>query len=285
MDMIKTQKHSIAKKGSSLLLLVMVLVTFLPLSFIVKAATDESVERIYDYANTLSNSEKEDLEELAASYYQDTGNNYLIVTTTTREEYDYSHSSSPEEDCELYSKAFYDSFIELYGEAHKNCTILTVDLSSESSNRRYANISGQSELETKLNDERCTKAFSEIKSSLHDSDYANAYTKYMKVVNRYQKIKPNLNPDSIFLKIWFQLLISVIIGGITIGVMLYHSGGKMTASGQTYLDRERSSLVRRHDHYIRTHTTRTKRKTDSDSSSSGGSSGSSGSGSNGGGYF
>ena len=108
----------------------------------------------------------------------------------------------------------------------------------------------------------------------------------MKVVNRYQKIKPNLNPDSIFLKIWFQLLISVIIGGITIGVMIYHSGGKMTASGQTYLDRERSSLIRRHDHYIRTHTTRTKRKTDSASSSSGGSSsGSSGSGSNGGGYF
>lgn len=283
--MIKTQKYSITKKKYSLLLLVMVLVTFLPLSFIAKAATDESVERIYDYANTLSDSEKQNLEELAASYYQDTGNNYLIVTTTTREEYDYSHSSIPEEDCEFYSKAFYDSFIELYGEAHKNCTILTVDLSSESSNHRYANISGQSDLKTKLNDERCTKAFSEIKSSLHDSDYANAYTKYMKVVNRYQKIKPNLNPDNIFLKIWFQLLISVIIGGITIGVMIYHSGGKMTASGQTYLDRERSSLVRRHDHYIRTHTTRTKRETNSDSSSSGGSSGSSGSGSNGGGYF
>ena len=106
----------------------------------------------------------------------------------------------------------------------------------------------------------------------------------MQLVNRYQKIKPGINPDNIFLKIWFQLLISVIIGGIIIGVMIYHSGGKMTASGQTYLDREHSSLVRRHDHYIRTHTTRTKRQTDSDSSSSGGGGSSSG-GSHGGSHF
>lgn len=280
MDMIKTQKHSIAKKGSSLLLLVMVLITFLPLSFIVKAATDESVERIYDYANTLSNSEKEDLEELSKSYYQDTGNNYLIVTTTTREEYDYSHSSSPEKDCELYSEAFYDSFLEKYGNSYNNCTILTIDLSPN----RYADISGQGDLKYKLDDSRCKKVSVKISSSLTAKNYTKAYSKYMQLVNRYQKIKPGINPDNIFLKIWFQLLISVIIGGIIIGVMIYHSGGKMTASGQTYLDREHSSLVRRHDHYIRTHTTRTKRQTDSDSSSSGGGGSSSG-GSHGGSHF
>lgn len=278
--MIKTQKHNIAKKVSLLLLFVMVLVTFLPLSFIVKAATDESVERIYDYANTLSNSEKEDLEELAESYYQDTGNNYLIVTTTTREEYDYSHSSSPEEDCEFYSEAFYDSFLGKYENSYSNCTILTIDLSPN----RYADVSGQGDLKHKLDDSRCQKVSFKISSSLTAQNYTEAYSKYMQLVNRYQKIKPGINPDNIFLKIWFQLLVSVIIGGIIIGVMIYHSGGKMTASGQTYLDRERSSLVRRHDHYIRTHTTRTKRETNSNSSSSGGGGSSSG-GSHGGSHF
>lgn len=290
--MIRTQRHSINKKIYPLILLLIVLTTLLSFSSIANAATDENITRIYDYAYTLSNSEKEDLEKLAESYYQKTGNNYLIVTTKTRREYDYTHSSFPEEDCELYSEAFYDSFIELYGDNYKNCTILTVDLTStSSSNHRYAEISGQGNLKIKINNERCIKAFSKIKSSLHDSDYAKAYTKYMKVVNQYQKINPNMNPDNLLLKSWFQLLISIIVGALIIGMMIYHSGGKMTANGQTYLNRERSKILRKDDYYIRTHTTRTKRETSSSdsnvggSSSSGGGGGSSSGGSHGGGYF
>lgn len=281
--MIRTQRHSVNKKIYPLILLLIILTSLLSFSSIANAATDENITRIYDYANTLSNSEKEDLEKLAESYYQETGNNYLIVTTKTREEYDYSHSSFPEEDCELYSEAFYKSFIEMYGNTYNNCTILTIDLSSN----RYADISGQKDLKTKLDDNRCTKAFNKIKSNLSNKDYVKAYTKYMKTVNRYQKIKPGINPDNILLKIWFQLLISIIVGAIIIGIMVYQSGGKMTANGQTYLNRERSKILRKDDYYIRTHTTRTKRETSSNNSSVGGSSGggSSSGGSHGGGHF
>lgn len=281
--MIRTQRHSVNKKIYPLILLLIILTSLLSFSSIANAATDENISRIYDYANTLSNSEKEDLEKLAESYYQETGNNYLIVTTKTREEYDYSHSSFPEEDCELYSEAFYKSFIEMYGNTYNNCTILTIDLSSNC----YADISGQKDLKTKLDDNRCTKAFNKIKSNLSNKDYVKAYTKYMKTVNRYQKIKPGINPDNILLKIWFQLLISIIVGAIIIGIMVYQSGGKMTANGQTYLNRERSKILRKDDYYIRTHTTRTKRETSSNNSSVGGSSGggSSSGGSHGGGHF
>lgn len=279
MDMIKNQKYSLNRKVFPFFLLFLVLATLLPLSSIASAATDKNITRIYDYAQTLSNAEKQDLEELAESYYQKTGNNYLIVTTTTRNEYEYTLSSSLERDCELYSEAFYNSFIETYGDTYKNCTILTVDLSSN----RYADISGQSDLKQKLDDSRCTKAFDKIASFLTEADYTKAYSKYMNVVNRYQKFRPGINPDNIFFHIWFQLLVSIIIGGIIIIKMIYNSGGKMTASGQTYLDKEHSRVLRQHDHYIRTHTSRVKRESNSDSSSS--SSGSSGGGSHGGGHF
>ncbi|MCI8408490.1 MAG: TPM domain-containing protein [Lachnospiraceae bacterium] len=266
--MIKTQKHNIHKRTFPFFLLLMILTTLLSFSSIAIATTntDENITRIYDYAYTLSNSEKEDLEELAESYYQKSGNNYLIVTTKTRDEYDYSHSSFPEEDCELYSEAFYKSFLEMYGNSYSNCTILTIDLSSN----RYADISGQNDLKTKLDDGRRTKILKKIKSNLSNKDYVKAYTKYIKTVNRYQKIKPGINPDNIFLKIWFQLLISIITGAIIIGIMIYQSGGKMTANGQTYLNRERSKILRKDDYYIRTHTTRTKRETNSNNDSSGG---------------
>lgn len=264
--MIRTQRHSINKKINPLVLLLIVLTTLLSYSSIANAATDENITRIYDYAYTLSNSEKEDLEKLAESYYQKTGNNYLIVTTKTRGEYDYTHSSFPEEDCELYSEAFYKSFIEMYGNTYNNCTILTIDLSSN----RYADISGQNDLKTRLDDGRRTKILKKIKSNLSNKDYVKAYTKYIKTVNRYQKIKPGINPDNIFLKIWFQFIISIITGAIIIGIMVYQSGGKMTANGQTYLNRERSKILRKDDYYIRTHTTRTKRETNSNNDSPGG---------------
>lgn len=268
------------KKRVSLLFLTLLLTLccILPVS-ISYAADNEAVDRIYDYAETLSDSEEDNLEALAETYYQKTGYNYLVVTTTTRSEYEFTQSSSLEKDCELYSEAFYDNFVSNYGEKYKNCTILTIDLSDN----RYADISGQSELKTKLDGDRCTLAFEKIKSDLSDKDYSDAYEKYMKTVNRYQQIKPGINPDSIFLKIWFQLLLALIIGGVIITIMIFNTGGKMTANGSTYLDSKRSRTVNMHDHYTHTHTSRTKRESNSDSSGGGSSGG--GGGSHGGGHF
>ena len=258
----------------ALLLILNCILTF----SVAHAADSEDVDRVYDYASSLNDSEENDLETLAEEYYQKTGNNYLIVTTTTLSEYEYKQSSSSERNCELYSESFYNSFVSTYGKSYKNCAILTVDLSKN----RYADISGQNELKTKLDNERCTLAFEKIKSNLSDGDYYDACEKYMKTVNRYQQITPGINPDSIFLKIWFQFLLALVIGGVIIAIMIYQSGGKMTVSSQTYLDSQRSKTVNKHDRYTHTRTTRTKRS--NNSNKSGGGSSSSG-GSHGGGHF
>lgn len=267
------------KKRISLLFLTLLLTLCCILPFSISYAADnETVDRIYDYAGSLSDSEKDNLEALAETFFQKTGYNYLVVTTTTCSEYEFTESSSFERDCELYSEAFYDDFVSTYGEKYENCTILTIVLSDN----RYADISGQGELKTKLVDKRCTLAFEKIQSDLSDGDYLDAYEKYMKTVNRYQQIKPGINPDSIFLKIWFQLLLALITGGVIIVIMIFNTSKKMTANGSTYLDSQRSRTVNMHDHYTHTHTSRTKRESNSDSS---GGENSGGGGSHGGGHF
>lgn len=248
---------------------------------IANAAEREKVDRIYDHSDSLTDAEEEDLEAQAEEYYQETGNNYLIVTTKTLSEYDYKESSSYERNCELYSESFYDTFLSTYNEKYANCVILTVDLSKNRDNR-YADISGQNELKVKMDAKRCTLAFEKIKSMLSKGDYHTAFEKYMSIVNRYQQVTPGINPDSIFLKIWFQLLLALIIGGVTVVIMIYQSGGKMTVTGHTYLDKERSRTVGKHDHYTHTRTTRRKRESNNSNSSSGSSSSG---GSHGGGHF
>ena len=75
--------------------------------------------------------------------------------------------------------------------------------------------------------------------------------------------------DNILLNFWVQLLISLLIGGLVVGVLAYQSGGKMTASGKDYLDSNSPGLIGKSDIYIRS--TVTKRRRPTDSSSSGGS--------------
>ena len=75
--------------------------------------------------------------------------------------------------------------------------------------------------------------------------------------------------DNILLNFWVQLLISLLIGGLVVGVLAYQSGGKMTASGKDYLDSNSPGLIGKSDIYIRS--TVTKRRRPTESSSSGGS--------------
>lgn len=240
------------------------------------AATD--YQRVYDYADELSDTEEADLEERAEDYYQKTGYHLLVVITNTRAEYSYTATASLEADCEQYSEAFYQDFVNTYGSSARDCAIFTLDTSSN----RYADVSGQGKVKERLDDHRCTLVFEKMYDALHANNWYAACDTYYKTVSRYMKITPGINPNSIFLNIYFQLLLSFVIGGIIIFLFVHNSGGKMTVNSHTYLAPNQSKVINGHDHYIRTAEHRTKRS--SSSSSGGGSSHRSG-GSHGGGHF
>lgn len=229
---------------------------------------EDNRQRVYDTDNLLSDSEISKLETAAAKYSEKWGYDFLILTT--RNQY--------ESDTISQSDSFYSEYSTTYSQP--DCIIYTIDMGC-----RYADVSAQGEPQTKreLDNSRCTKVFEKTKSNLSDGKYYDACIKYIKTVNSYLKVKPGINPDNIFLKLWFQILLSFGIGGLVVGIMAFNSGGKVTTTSVTYLDSKTSRIVARHDHYIRTTTTRTKRSSDSGGGSSGGSIG--GSGSHGGGHF
>lgn len=79
--------------------------------------------------------------------------------------------------------------------------------------------------------------------------------------------------DSIYLNFWVQLIIALVIGAGVVGIFAYRSGGRMTTSGNDYLDKSRIGLIGRSDTYIRSTVTRRRKPVETDTSSSGGSRG------------
>lgn len=252
----------------------LLLFTYIPVS----AASD--TQSVWDYAEVFSSTELSSLEEMAKDYCNEKEYRFLILTTTTLSDgYEYTSSYDTDQDCDLYTEAFYNSIVNKYGDNYKNCVILTLDLTN-----RYALVTGWGNLkEGLMDDTRCTQIYETILDKLSDDQWFEACEKYYRTANRFIHIRSGVNPNNIFLKTWFQLILAAIIGGVIILINVIHSGGKMTVSDKTYLDNGRSRLLGKHDHYIRTSVHRRKRESNNHSSSS--SRGGSSSHSSGGGHF
>jgi uncharacterized protein len=98
----------------------------------------------------------------------------------------------------------------------------------------------------------------EHKYTYHEYDYDGHY--------RREDLKNNL-----LFNFWFQLIAAFAVGGIVVGIMAYHSSGRMTAGAKDYLDRSRGGLIGRRDQYIKSSVIRWRKP--QDTSSSGGGSG------------
>jgi uncharacterized protein len=240
------------------------------------------IQRVYDNAGLLSDDEIDKLEQQAEKYSAKRDINYLIVTTDNPEELLENDSDNTEARTERYSKAFYKSFVETYGQEEANCTILTIDMSN-----RYVDVSGQEIAETKLNNERCTQLSEKIAPYLSTGDYYKACSKYIKTVNNYVGVKVGIDPEFILLKTWFQLLIGLVVASVTVGIMVANSGGRVTVNQGTYLDQKDSRILAKRDLYVRTTTTKIRKpQTNSGSGGShGGGGGGGGGGSHGGSHF
>lgn len=243
------------------------------------ASSDTDTQRVWDYAGAFSSTELSSLEKKAEDYCNKKDYHLLILTTNTLSDgYEYESSYSSEQDCDSYTEAFYNSLQSEYGNTYKNSVILTLDLSN-----RYALVTSWGNLKKgPMDATRCTQVYEAILDELSDDQWFEASEKYYTTTNRFLQIRSGINPNNIFLKTWFQLILAVIISAIIIIINIIHAGGKMTVSNRTYLDNERSKLVGKHDHYIRTSVRKTKRES-SHSSSSG--HGGGGSHSSGGGHF
>lgn len=228
-------------------------------------ATD-TLQHIYDDASLLYDSERSALEEKCITYGEDAGMNIFILT----------HNDPDTPDGEIYIEDFFDQ--NLLGK-YPDSIILLVDMS-----RRDVIIETYGDTQTYVHSKRGDRIIDKISPYLTDAQYYTAFETYIESSAAYMKDKsdPNYSRDytkapedgyteqeNVLHNIWLQLGVALAIGAITVAVMAYNAGGKMTAGGNTYMDQGNSGLIGRRDDYIRTTVTRV-RKPQTNNSSGGG---------------
>lgn len=156
---------------------------------------------------------------------------------------------------------------------------------------RGLEIQGYGQCEFNISDDRIESLLDQIVPYLQAEDYNGAIAHFIGQVDYYMGLAPssgykhtqadndNYNEDyyednkkdKLLGKTLRNLLIGIAAGAITVGVMAYHSGGRVTTSQGTYLSEGDSRILGRWDRYIRTTTTRRpKPKQDNSSGSSSG---------------
>jgi len=138
-------------------------------------------------------------------------------------------------------------------------------------NDRECFIFTSKDADKRMSGSRSDKLLDSITPLLHKKDFYKATEKCLNKINYYLKVKPGMDPESIFLKLWFQVILAVVIGGIIVGIMVANSGGRVTTNSSTYLDQSNSALTGQLDNYIRTTTKRVKKSSNNDNGGGGGS--------------
>jgi uncharacterized protein len=241
--------------------------------------TSVTFPHINDNAGLLSTNDLADLEEMCINYGVDAGIDIFILT----------HNDSSAVDGEVYIEDFYDN--NLYG-SYTDSVILLVDMYN-----RDVVLEAYGNAEDHIPSSRGDVIIDEITPYLTDAEYTTAFELFIKDSASYmsQKAIPNNSGNyttqdeygnyansntyssssepSILTNIWLQLGVALAIGAITVGIMAYNAGGRMTAGGNTYIDQSHSGLIGRRDDYIRTTVTRVRKPQNNNNNSGGGFSG------------
>ncbi|MBD8067896.1 TPM domain-containing protein [Bacillus sp. PS06] len=216
----------------------------------------EANQKIYDYADLLTAGEEAELEQLANTYGEERQTDFIILTTNDTEG----------KNVVEFMQDFYDEKALGYDKPHGNTAILTVDME-----HREIYLAGFYKAKTYLDDSRLDLIRDKITPALSNGDYVGAASTFIETSYEYMGIRPGVNPENILFKLWFQILLSLVIAGVVISVMVFNTGGKVTVNDRTYIDPNNSKVVNQRDTYIRTSVS--KRKKPSNNSGGGGGSG------------
>lgn len=230
------------------LLMLVVLLFLSPFSSVYAAGEEGPL--VYDYADLLTDVEKEKLEELAASLGAEYEIDFIILTTKDTEG----------KDIKPYMQDFYD---EKYNLDAVDAAILTLDME-----HRDVYVAGFYKGEKYIDDQRAGLIREKITPDLSAGNYYDAFSTYIEKAHEYMGVRPGVNPESIFLKWWFHIVISLVIAGGAVGLMAYNSGGRVTVNSATYLNQGTSKVLNRSDQYLRK--TVTKRRKPQNNNSGGG---------------
>mgnify|MGYP003407907503 FL=1 len=203
-----------------------------------------STQYIYDYAGILSDSEKENLENLAAKLSAERGIAFIILTTNDTDG--------------KYIKDYMSDFVDHntvgYESASGSTAIIALDMV-----HRDIYLGGFGKAEDYLDNNRLDKIRKKVTPALSEGNYEHAFEQFIELAHYYSGYEPGFNPDNILFKFWFQLLVSLGIAAIVVGIMVATRGGRVTVNNNTYIDSDNSGVTNSRDTYITTHISKVKK--------------------------
>lgn len=239
---------------------------------------NEGTNRVYDYADLLTGSEEAEL-TAACLISEDEIETELYILTT--------NDASGKETVD-YADDFGDEHAFGYDEPYGNYIILCIDMDN-----RGVWVSASGKAIDYLTEARIDALLDDLYGYLTSGDYYNTCLSYIESARSYLSDRPSYSepetdPDryqdtmyrydeevSLADSILFRLIVSMVIGAVSVLAMSFQSRSKVTANARTYA-KNGVKIHRKADRFIRRKTT--SRRIDTESHSSGGSSRSSSSG-------
>ncbi|WOO34976.1 TPM domain-containing protein [Anaerocolumna sp. AGMB13020] len=258
-----------------------------------ESGTENKKQYLFDNYGLFTEKEADSLKAACLEYSEEAKADIIMITTSTLDG----------KTAQNYMEDFYDEMKFGYDKEYGDTVMLLVNMEE---NNRWVEIQGYGQAEYYVNNDRIEYMLDDITKILKNGEYRDAFLEFAKqsayYMNESKGVKEtpasgNTNsngstgsgnygessyngPSNYYgekeenplYNTVVQLVIALVIGGISVGVMAANSGGRMTAQGRTYLDEGRSGLTDHRDDYLRTTTTRVKKPTN-DNNSGGRSSG------------
>lgn len=250
-------------KRSLLFILPAIFLALLALGLPALAESTNQKQYIYDDAQLLTKDETAALEKLARELSKERNTAFVIVTLNGTEG----------KNIVQYMEDFYDQQALGYDQPHGNTAILIMDMQE-----RDVYLAGFKKAEQYLDSGRLEMIRNKITPDLSEGEYYRAFSSFMNTAYDYMGYEPDVNPENILFKWWFQLAASIIFAGIVVSLMAYRSGGRVTVNSETYINKKKSAVISEHDQFIRETVTRVKKPSNSSNGGGGGGGGITGGG-------
>ncbi|QHQ60577.1 methanol dehydrogenase [Anaerocolumna sedimenticola] len=227
-------------KTITFFLLLFLIVPFFTMFSTIKTLAAAEDQKVYDYYGLFSEEESADLENICAEYGEEGKVDIVVITDDLK-------GDSPK----TYLEDFYDEHKFGYDQEFGDTAMVLVNMYSED---RNVTIQGYGNAEYYLNNDRIEHILDDITPMLKDSAYYDAMEEFAKQAAYYMNEEKGVNTtpatgdvgsdnyygesgydgpsdyygekeDNIFYNTGFQLLMAVIIGAVTVGIMAANSGG------------------------------------------------------------
>lgn len=241
------------KKIACFLVLLMSFLMLLPAgNTMAQVATAVSGVNVYDDADLFTNSEERELQAYLEKMSKKSEVEIYVLTSD-----DSGYGAT-----DRYIEDFYDEGYR-EGTIKTNAVLMHIDMEE-----RYVNIQAYGTAQRVITDQRADGIIDDIFSALRAGNYFKASKGFADGVEKWMNYVPLYKTPGL------QLIVAMIIAGISVAVMASSAGGKMTAGAAKYQDSRHSGLRARRDDYIRTSVSKRRRPQSSSSGGGGGGGGS-----------